>query len=100
MNRRGRARFRTDLTVNVALLDLPDLSLKGRLANLSAHGLSIIIAEELPEGCTVRVEWGATSFVGRTIYCRPQGREFLVGLEVDNPVYDTKKQSRNGESVR
>jgi len=92
MNRRSRARFRTDLTVNVTCPDLPDSSSRARLADLSAHGLSLIMKIELNVGSAVRVEWGNCAFVGESIYCRPHGREFLVGLRVDDPVYDTAKK--------
>ena len=92
MNRRSRARFKTDLTVNVTCSDLPDFSSKARLADLSAHGLSLILNEELHAGFSVRVEWGSCVFVGESVYCRPHGREFIVGLKVDDPVYDTAKK--------
>ena len=89
-NRRDRARFKTDISVRVTLLDEPALICKGRLANLSAHGLSIILSDELNPGSIVRVEWGDTDFVGEVIYCRMQGQEFLAGLKVEGPVYDAK----------
>ena len=92
MNKRSRARFKTDLTVNVTCTDLPDFSSRARLADLSAHGLSVILNRELDVGSSVRVEWGSCTFVGESVYCRPLGREFVVGLKVDDPVYDTAKK--------
>lgn len=95
MNRRSRARFKTDLTVKVTCPDLPGSSSSARLADLSAHGLSLILNRELNVGSSVRVEWGSCTFVGESVYCRPHGREFIVGLKVDDPVYDTARKRAN-----
>ncbi len=89
MNKRSRVRFRTDLTVKITCLNSPGPSTKGRLANLSAHGLSVIVDREFPEGAAVKVEWGDTSFMGELVYCHPQGKEFVAGLKVEDPVYDS-----------
>ncbi len=92
MNRRSRTRFKTDLTVNVTCPDLPGSSVKARLADLSVHGLSLIINEELNVGSLLKVEWGNVTFMGELIYCQPHGQEFLVGLKVEDPVYETAKK--------
>jgi hypothetical protein len=92
MNRRSRTRFKTDLTVNVTCTDLPGSASKARLADLSVHGLRLIIKRKLNVGSTVKVEWGDCAFTGESIYCKPHGREFLVGLKVDDSVYETAKK--------
>jgi hypothetical protein len=92
MNRRSRTRFKTDLTVNVTCPDLPGSTLKARLADLSVHGLSLILNEELNIGSLLKVEWGTVTFMGELIYCQPHGQEFLVGLKVEDPVYETAKK--------
>lgn len=94
MNRRNRARFKTDLTAHVTLAGLSGATLKGRLADLSVHGLSLILSMELPVGSRVKVEWGNATFEGESIYCRNQGKEYLVGLKVDAAVYATTKNLR------
>jgi hypothetical protein len=92
MNRRNRTRFKTDLTVTVHSADLPDGSCKARLADLSVHGLSLILKEQLPSAAVVHVEWGKTKFAGELVYCRPYGREFLIGLKVEDSVYETARK--------
>jgi hypothetical protein len=92
MNRRSRTRFKTDLTVNVTCPDLPGSTIKARLADLSVHGLSLIINDELNVGSLLKVEWGTVTFMGELIYCQPHGKEFLVGLKVEDPVYETAKK--------
>ena len=92
MNRRNRTRFKTDLTANVSCPDLPGGSCKARLSDLSVHGLSLILKEKLPVAALVRVDWGSVTFKGELVYCRSHGKEFLVGLKVDDPVYETARK--------
>ncbi len=92
MNRRSRTRFKTDLTANVSCPDLPDSNSKARLANLSVHGLSLILNRKLNVGSLAKVEWGTVTFTGEVVYCKSHGREVLVGLKVDDPVYETAKK--------
>jgi len=99
MNKRSRVRFISDISVTVTCLADSTRPIKGRLANLSAHGLSIILKSELPVGTLLKVEWGSTEFVGELIYCQPYGSEFLLGLNVETPVYDTKKSVPSRKST-
>ncbi len=92
MNRRSRTRFKTDLTVNVMCSDLPGGTSKARLANLSVHGLSLILENKIHVGSIARVEWGSVTFVGEVVYCQPHGKEILIGLKVEDPVYETAKK--------
>jgi len=100
MNRRSRVRFKTDLTVKVTSIEEPQTTYKARMANLSAHGLSLIMNEELPTGSVVRVEWGDTNFIGELVYCQPHKDEFLVGLQVEAPVYDAKQPASVRKTAR
>jgi len=57
------------------------------------------LSRELPTGCAVKVEWGSSEFVGELIYCLPHGNEFLAGLNVETPVYDTKRSTTSSKSL-
>ncbi len=92
MNRRSRTRFKTDLSVSITCSELPGGTAKARLADLSVHGLSVILKEELSVGSIVKVQWGTVTFMGEPIYCQPHGDEFLVGLKVEDSVYETAKK--------
>jgi hypothetical protein len=92
MNRRSRTRFKTDLTVTIYCTELTLSESKARLADLSVHGLSLIIKEKLPVGAVVQVEWGTAKFEGELVYCQSHGREFLAGLKVEDPVYETARR--------
>ncbi len=99
MNKRSRVRFISDISVKVTCMTPPGTPIKGRLANLSAHGLSVILSRELPSASAIKVEWGSYEFVGELIYCRPHGNEFIAGLTVETPVYDTKKSTTTSKSL-
>jgi hypothetical protein len=92
MNKRNRTRFKTDLTVTVRCLDSLSESYKARLADLSVHGLRLILKEKLPPASLVKVEWGTATFTGELVYCYPHGSEFLAGLKVEDPVYETARK--------
>jgi hypothetical protein len=89
----------SDIPVTVTCLTPPGTPIKGRLANLSAHGLSVILSRELPAASAIKVEWGTYEFVGELVYCQPHGKEFLAGLNVETPVYDTKKSTTTSKSL-
>ena len=97
MNRRSRLRFKTDITVTITLLEQPGGTAKGRLKNLSAHGLSVILGEQLAPDSFVKVEWGNKGFNGRLIYCKQEGKEFLTGFEVSDHVYDARQKTAQEE---
>ena len=92
MNRRSRTRFKTDLTVSLSCPEFKSYREKARLADLSVHGLSIILKEKLPIGAVVKVEWGEAVFDGELVYCQPYGQEFLAGLKVEDAVYETARK--------
>jgi hypothetical protein len=92
MNRRSRTRFKTDLTVLVSSADLPGQNAKARLADLSVHGLSLILKDKLPVGSSIKVQWGSAGFLGEIVHCQAHGREFLIGLKVEDSVYETAKK--------
>lgn len=76
------------MIATVTGVDEFDISMKGRLANLSAHGISLILQDTIPSGITVKVEWGTSHVIGRLKYCKPYGNEYRAGIEVRDPIYD------------
>ncbi len=90
------------MIATVTGVDESDITMQGRLANLSAHGISLILKDTIPSGITVKVEWGTAHVVGRLKYCKPYGDEYRAGIEVDDPIYDaggTEKKDRKPDST-
>ncbi len=79
----------------ISCSDLRTGSCKARISDLSVHGLSLILKEKVPVSAMVRVEWVTATFVGEVVYCQPHGKEFLVGLKVEDSVYETARKYAN-----
>jgi len=80
------------MTVKVTCSELPGSTRIARLADVSAHGLSLILNDEVQVGSSLKVNWGEYTFIGKSVYCNPCGQEFLVGLKVEDPVYKKTKK--------
>jgi hypothetical protein len=87
------------MIAKVTPTDKPGKLLEGRLANLSAHGISLILPSELPAGTNVNVQWGTVNFRGQIIYCEPHGKEFRAGLQVEEPIYDATLNRKDEKSA-
>ena len=46
----------------------------------------------------VRVEWGTETFMGELVYCQSRGDEFLIGLKVEDSVYETARKQADLQS--
>lgn len=86
------------MIATITSVDEPGILMKGRLANLSAHGISLIVPGNLFSGSTVKVEWGTSQVIGRIVYCQPYGNEYRTGLQVKDPIYDASLAQKNDSS--
>jgi hypothetical protein len=86
--RRREPRFESDQPVAVTNLEQPGTPLMGRLVNFSAGGTRMVLDREVPLGTMVKVELGGTILLGEIIYCSRQGKEFAVGLELEDALYE------------
>jgi len=89
MNRRDRLRFSTDMIATITGIDEPEISCQGRLANVSAHGLSLILRDSIPSGIAVKVQWGTSLVIGQLLYCELYKDEYRAGVKVQDPIYDS-----------
>jgi hypothetical protein len=87
---RRAPRFETDQPVSVTNLEQPGMPLFGRLVNFSENGTRMMLTCQVQPGTMVKVEWGGTILLGEIIYCKQQGTEFAVGLELEDALYETE----------
>jgi hypothetical protein len=87
--RRREIRFEIDQPVTVSNLEHRGTPLEGRLANVSANGIRLMLYRKLDPGTMVKVEWGNTLLLGEIIYCKAEGSEFAAGLELEDALYET-----------
>lgn len=87
MNRRREQRFDLDQTVTLTELEGPAPPTIGRLANVSATGVAVVVGREYEAGTVLRLECGQTQLFGTVVHCTPAGREFSLGIELEDAVY-------------
>jgi len=98
MNRRDRLRFSTDMVASVTGIDEPVISFQGRLANVSAHGVSLILKDSVPTDIMVKVQWGKSFVIGQLVYCEPYKDEYRAGVQVEDPIYDAAVPRKKDQS--
>jgi hypothetical protein len=98
MENRREPRIDIAQPVTVTNLDLPAYGLVGRIANFSANGTRLILAQAMARGTMVKVEWGTTILLGEIIYCLPEGSEFAVGLKLEEALFEKEIVEAIGQS--
>jgi hypothetical protein len=98
MDYRFEPRFATDQPVVVTNLGVQGSSFPGKITNFSAHGIRLILSEELPIGAVIKVEWATTLLLGQIMYCESEGEVYSAGMELEEAVYDTRIFIPNGEA--
>jgi len=94
MEKRRIPRFESNQQVKITQLEHPNSSIVGTLTNFSAYGVGLVLKQDLPIGCLIKLEWGHTILLGELIYCQASGNEFVAGLEVEDIVYKTAQFRR------
>jgi hypothetical protein len=86
MDRRRNERFEVDQEVSVTLLGDRELTMPGKLVNLSGRGLGLEVREPLAAGSAVKIDSGDNLFVGEVVYCKPSGARFQAGIELQEAI--------------
>ena len=89
MEYRREPRFQIDQPLTVTSFGNDASPIAGRLANFSARGVQLILDHELPMDSDVKIEWEGTLLLGEVVYCRPQGPGYLVGVALEEALFDT-----------
>ncbi|MGA2262813.1 MAG: PilZ domain-containing protein [Acidobacteriota bacterium] len=95
---RREPRFEIDQPVTVTNLNRAGMPMLGHLVNFSAIGTRLILDQQIPPGTMVKIEWGGTILLGEIIYCFQQGKEFAVGLELEDALYEREMVASMAES--
>jgi c-di-GMP-binding flagellar brake protein YcgR len=83
MERRREVRVVCDQTVRVTVLGRHRQEMQGTAVDLSGRGMRIMLPDRVPPGDAVKVHLDDVLLLGEICYCRPQGRGFVVGIELD-----------------
>ena len=79
---RSEQRISTQETVTATVLGHPDIAVPCQILNFSKSGMCISVAEFIPEGKIVKVEWSDNFLVGRTRRAASESGNFQIGLEL------------------
>lgn len=100
MDMRREHRFPTNQGVRFTELGTGAAAVAAQLVNFSATGASIIVAREVRLGTALRIEWGSTLLFGTVIHCTPQGRDFSLGVELEDARYGKRAKSLRRRACR
>lgn len=79
---RREARYRTERSGTVSLLDDPARQAPCRIIDASRSGLRIASSRQFSKGSQVCVLWGGQFFVGAVLYTVSGKSEYVAGLEL------------------
>jgi c-di-GMP-binding flagellar brake protein YcgR len=83
MERRREVRVVCDQTVRVTVLGRHRQEMQGKAVDLSGRGMRIVLTDRIPPGDPVKIQLDDTLLLGEICYCRPNGRGYVVGIELD-----------------
>ena len=79
---RTEQRINAKETVTATILGHPDVTVPCQILNFSKSGMCISLAESIPEGRIVKVEWSDNFLVGRARHTTSEGDGVQVGIEL------------------
>ena len=79
---RREARYRSEQSGTVSLLDDPARQAPCRIIDASRSGLRIASSRQFSKGSQVCVQWGGQFFVGAVLYTVASKAEYVAGLEL------------------
>jgi len=89
MDMRRAHRFKINQEVTVTRVGAPGNSQPARLANFSASGAALILGREVQPGAALRIKCGRTMLFGTVMHCTAAGKEFSVGVELEEALYES-----------
>ncbi len=82
--RRKDARASLSAPLTLRLLNDSGRFIEGQLGNVSTRGLKIQVPEALEPGVMVQIRLGGKIIMAEVRYCSPHGREFHVGVKIQD----------------
>ena len=79
---RREARYRSERSGTVSLLDDPGRQVPCRIIDASRSGLRIACSRQFSKGSQICVQWGGQFFVGAVLYTVAGKEEYVAGLEL------------------
>ena len=90
-NRRKFPRFPTDELVAVTLLGTLPIKMTGRVVDLSAKGLRLVLKEEVATSTPIRVDGFNTMLLGEVCYCRFEDGGWQTGVMLEHFIWNVEE---------
>ncbi len=94
MERRNEPRVITDQAVRVTILGNYRYEVQGKAVDLSGHGMRIVVPHRVAPGDPVKIELDDAMVFGEICYCCPNGRGFMVGVQLDQALQGLAELTR------
>jgi hypothetical protein len=87
MNQRREARFAANQPAWITLFGPVDTRLPGRIRNFSGRGIGLEVGQAIGTGTALKIEAQNSLLLGEAIYCRAEGEQFYVGVELEHALH-------------
>ena len=87
MDQRRETRIEGDQSAWVTIYGKVDTRIPGRIKNVAGRGIGIEIGQPVDTGSALKIEAADTMMLGEAVYCRQEGQQFYVGVELDQAVH-------------
>jgi hypothetical protein len=95
MEQRRDTRTEADQPAWITIYGNVDTRVPGRVRNFSGRGIGIQIAQPVASGSALKIEIADSMLFGEVIYCRPEGHQYYIGVELDQAVNGLMALSRS-----
>lgn len=98
-DQRRELRFDINAPSEVTVLGDAERRMPARLINGSGRGLCLLTSQAITPGAALRVDIGSVLLLGEVMYCRAEGAEFRIGVEVEHSLASTGELARLMRSI-
>ena len=99
MDGRNEGRFPAIFDVTISEVERPERMIPGRVANISGSGIQLILPLDVAPGSVLRLDVSGNSLFGHVVYAKPEGEEFLTGIELTRVLFGDNDLSKLLEAV-
>jgi hypothetical protein len=87
MDQRRESRIDGNQEAWITIYGKVDLRIPGRVRNMSGRGIGLEVGAPVGTGNALKIEIGDSMLLGEVIHCRPEGKRFYVGVELDQALH-------------
>ena len=99
MERRRETRVPADLPVELTVLGSNEGAGPAQVIEISGHGLQLVVHRPVPINAAVKVDGDDWLMLGEVCYCRQEGLQYVVGLQIDQSLHGLKKLAELNENL-